>query len=667
MPTLFPRLAAVRPLFAACLLAWTAAPLLTGCATDELTPTQRKLGVSTTEVFFPRTFVGYPTEHEIRVINASRADDSFVVEKVEAPFLVQPTGVVKIRGSSNVDLRIVFDPPAVGDYAAQLVLRFGEEAVFVALRGTAERPIPCPSQPCAPAQFNPRTGTCDVERLADGSPCTPADLCLVDATCQGGVCKGSPRVCEPPHMCAVAFCSPDIGCDFREHDDCPQPANPCRMARCDPELGCIEVDRDDYTPCGPTNCKELNVCIRGKCERRTDVPDGHPCLHACGPGGTCKGGTCQRPGGNVLQTAWELPDASATEIAVDELGYLYWLECGTAGDCTLASYTPNGFPRHRVVVMPKAEGLLVEDGAVFVWTATTLESLGSGGEGRWMRTLAEWGEVDPDGEILGVIGAGQGRLAARVRWGGSEGVVAVSAHDGTALWRRSFDGANGLGIASDGLGRVFVADPGGAVPMLRALDPQGGEAWAIEVPEEPAILAVIPSHVFLSAGGKLEARSAVSGNLLWDREHLPKDVVVSQEWAFVLEEGPAGPRLVVLHLADGNPGGPAYDLQDAQALSTLALRSEDGAILLGLRGEPVASWWLDEYDAAGARSAACTIPETSIAGSWAFLPATGGDEPRLVVRTEAGRIRTFIAPRLGSPPFGWKAEKGSFARGGRPR
>lgn len=667
MPTSRFRPVAARPRMAACVLGWLTALLLAGCGSPDLAPSERKLVVSTRKVVFDRTFIGYPTVQEVRVTNAARVADRFVVEAPDSPFVVQPVGEVKIAGSGQATVKVMFDPSFVGEFEGELRLRLGEEQVVVSLAGSAERPLSCVSTPCAPARFDPRSGQCVVEPLADGAACTSPDLCLEGTTCQGGICKGTPKTCRPPDSCSIAICNPDVGCEAIHYDPCEPPENPCRVARCDGELGCVEEDAEDYTPCGAMSCKEQNVCIRGKCERFTKVEDGHPCTHACGAGGACEKGVCKRPEGEVLASSWEDEGSAAMEFAVDDAGYLYRLECEHPEACFLASHTPNGFSRFRIPLVGNSRGFFLNVDSAVVWNWERINVYATKGEHRWSRLLTDLLE-GIEGEILEVVGMGNDELVVRAWWEGAEGLIGISAADGAVLWQRPFPGALGLGLASDGQGRALVVDPSGPTPMLRALVKEGEESWAIEVPQGTEILAVLPSRLFLAAGGKLDVRSTATGTPAWEREFPPKDVVVSEDHAFVIEEGPNGPRLVVLEVVEGEQSGAAYDLDKVEAFSTLALRGADRAVLLGLQTQPAPTWWLEEFDAEGERAAACSIPDPSVGpASWVFLPPAGGDEARLVVQTEEGKVRTFIAPRLGTPPLGWTAEKGSFLRGGRPR
>lgn len=646
--------------------------LLAACGSPPLAPSTKKLSVSHKEVVFPRTFVTYPTVEEVRVVNGGRAEDSFTVFELEGPFLVRPEGEVKVRGSSTATLRIQFSPPAAGTYEGVLRLQLGEKMVELPLRGVAEMPLTCPSTPCAEARFDPHKGECVVKKRPNGARCQSSNQCLEDTICQDGLCVGSDKVCKPPSACFRSVCNPEIGCEHIPDEPCEQPENPCRVARCDATFGCVEEDREDYTPCGPLTCQEQNVCLSGSCVKITEVPDGARCLHACGDGGYCDEGECKRPDGNRLEGSWWLDVEAEAFAAVDAAGNLYWLECEDA-NCRLASVSANGYERFRTaaVSMPEGPGglLIRSEGAVF-WSRERLVATQGMGEIKWQRRVADYleggsepEEPAPTPSLLQLIDAGDDRLVARVHRDGVDSLLGISGSDGRLDW---VGGAPVSTIAADGVGRIYSVDQAEEGLELRAYDGSGDELWSVEVPKGTEILAVLPNRIFLASAGKLDVRLAFSGEPVWERPFAPKDLVLSSSHAFVIEEGPQGSRLVVLGVEAGEEKEGVFDLEGMEATSRLALRAEDRALLLAKYGEPAPVWWLEEFEAQGARAKSCAIPEVEVSHPWVFLPPANGEEARLVVRSEEGEIRTFVAPRLAPPPYGWSAEEGSFRRGGRP-
>lgn len=88
--------------------------------------------------------------------------------------------------------------------------------------GTCEQP----DNPCREAYCDPETGLCAERDRDNGSPCSVADLCVVNETCQSGVCQGQTIFCPPPagEQCKLGICNPQTGqCEARNRD----PGTPC--------------------------------------------------------------------------------------------------------------------------------------------------------------------------------------------------------------------------------------------------------------------------------------------------------------------------------------------------------------------------------------------------------------------------------------------------------
>lgn len=651
---------------------------LAGCSDSGVTEARPHLKVGAEKIVFPTTYVGYPTVQELRIVNGGRAEGRFTVTPVEAPFQVEPTGSRRIGGSSEEVLKIRFSPPTAGTFADELVLELQDEPVRIGLVGEAEFPPSCHSTPCTRAEFDPRLGECVVEHLPDGAACESENQCLVDTFCRDGICQGSARTCEPKNACFQAMCNPATGCEQIVSDPCPPPENPCKEARCNLETGdCVVQDREDFSPCGPMNCEEWNVCIGGSCTRIAPAPDDSPCSHACGPNGRCSNGECLRPEGPVLVESWkrDLNGLNAEfNAAVDGKGYLYWLECppSEGEGCSVVSATPNGFERFRRSIFQEVRAvpkLFLTDDGVYVSTRLALVAMDASGDPRWDRMAEDLAEeaglgCPCEADLLDVVDAGEKTLVALVRWTGGSGLLGISARDGGAEWFFPFEGSVSGPLVSDGEGRIYTVEPGEATALLRAHRARGDVDWELEVELGTRVLAALPSRVFLWRQGALDVRSAPSGAPSWSRAADPVSLVLSNRYAFVMER--PGPRLVVLDVEDGEELG-SRSLEAASGTSTLALRAEDRAVLLSMREDPADGWWLEEYDADGQRTYACQLPDFSFGGAWAFVPPADGEDARLVVSSTDRWIRTFLAPRLAPPPYGWSAERGSFGRAGRPR
>jgi len=143
--------------------------------------------------------------------------------------------------------------------------------------------------------------SCSLTPKPNGGPCSNTqDLCLVNTSCQNGLCVGTTKDCffaPVPNDCHVAQCNPQTGmCD-------PQPGNEnqpcsdltdlctvnktCKMGKC--EGG------------SPKDCSNLTVgCNIGECDKTTGsckttpVMQGQMCddLDYCTVGETCQMGQC---------------------------------------------------------------------------------------------------------------------------------------------------------------------------------------------------------------------------------------------------------------------------------------------------------------------------------------------------------------------------------------
>ncbi len=154
--------------------------------------------------------------------------------------------------------------------------------------------------PCDDVVCNEASQSCSTTPKANGSACTPTDLCQIGATCNNGLCVGTTNDCffEPvPDECHVAVCNPATGmCE-------PEPGNegqPC-------------TDLSDLCTVGktcsagvctggqPMNCSAQTVgCNIGVCDTTTGqcvgqpVMNGDACddLNHCTVGELCNGGVC---------------------------------------------------------------------------------------------------------------------------------------------------------------------------------------------------------------------------------------------------------------------------------------------------------------------------------------------------------------------------------------
>ena len=158
--------------------------------------------------------------------------------------------------------------------------------------------------PCSVVTCDEASDTCSQAPGQNGDPCQdPANLCMVNATCQNGLCQGGQlndcffAPVPDPAECHEAVCNPTNGmCE-------PQPAND--------GASCIDVNDlcTDNKTCSagmcvggnPKDCSNLTqgcnlgVCdtVSGQCTTMA-VMNGDPCddLDSCTTGETCNAGMC---------------------------------------------------------------------------------------------------------------------------------------------------------------------------------------------------------------------------------------------------------------------------------------------------------------------------------------------------------------------------------------
>ncbi|AUX20370.1 uncharacterized protein SOCEGT47_008390 [Sorangium cellulosum] len=150
-------------------------------------------------------------------------------------------------------------------------------------------PDACHVVTCVDAGGAPR---CGLEPREDGTPCVTDDRCVLNATCQGGVCAGTQRDCfffQVPDSCHVGVCNPATGaCEAvpgNEGQPCADSGDLCMVGKtC--QGGRCEGG-------APRDCSALSVgCDEGVC----DPGSGNCYAEPIAPGGACLSGTdeCNR-------------------------------------------------------------------------------------------------------------------------------------------------------------------------------------------------------------------------------------------------------------------------------------------------------------------------------------------------------------------------------------
>ncbi len=162
-------------------------------------------------------------------------------------------------------------------------------------------------------------GNCDIPGvyINNGLPCDDGNVCLIDETCQWGVCTGG----VPPVLCSYL-------------------GDQCNMASCDPagaEGNCdVLTPRIDGTSCSDgLFCNGAEICVSGVCTPGTpvDCDDGTECtVDTCveDVGGT---GHCENPN---LPIDTPCGDPTANDCTLPDT-------CDGAGVCLL-NHGANGIP-----------------------------------------------------------------------------------------------------------------------------------------------------------------------------------------------------------------------------------------------------------------------------------------------------------------------------------
>ncbi|MEM9691156.1 MAG: choice-of-anchor J domain-containing protein [Myxococcota bacterium] len=170
--------------------------------------------------------------------------------------------------------------------------------------------------------------SCDVVDLPDGGPCTPSDLCQLDATCELGECVGTPKNCDlDVAACNVGVCDPQTGdcsvepdplqdgaactdvndlcsagntcdngvCQGGAPADCSRFSVGCEVGACDPLTGgCVLEPQPAGTVCSVAECQPGACDANRNCVAGAAVADGTACndANSCTSNDVCTGGTC---------------------------------------------------------------------------------------------------------------------------------------------------------------------------------------------------------------------------------------------------------------------------------------------------------------------------------------------------------------------------------------
>lgn len=127
---------------------------------------------------------------------------------------------------------------------------------------------------CKVAQCNPATGACEPMPGHEGAACSDSgDMCMTGKTCQGGYCLGgTPKSCNHLSVgCTNGVCDPGTGQCYGQAvqpgDACLQVKAECQVGVCTPSGQCAAVTQGDGTACDDSNsCTLGDACQAGACQ-----------------------------------------------------------------------------------------------------------------------------------------------------------------------------------------------------------------------------------------------------------------------------------------------------------------------------------------------------------------------------------------------------------------
>ncbi len=176
----------------------------TACTRPGIQSVEAAVSLSPAEVELGRVWVGLPTRFELMAINSSQAPVEVALDL--PPGLTGPTSL-RLTGGDEHTQHFELTATQPGEFAGEVIARFGDSSVRVAVHANAEQPLSClPSNECLRSSFDPRTGVCLQSAQPDGISCTATDACLTGATCLEGVCVGTARECHDGNPCTADAC-----------------------------------------------------------------------------------------------------------------------------------------------------------------------------------------------------------------------------------------------------------------------------------------------------------------------------------------------------------------------------------------------------------------------------------------------------------------------------
>jgi plastocyanin len=154
---------------------------------------------------------------------------------------------------------------------------------------------------CSEGSCNPDTGACEFKPASEGLPCPSNDPCVLNKTCQNGVCAGGTPKCQAD-ACRTASCSFGA-CSYKAKSPAPTSCDDGDL--CTEGDACVP-DPDVASRCQgkpiQIDCSSFNQsCLKGVCDPATGqcaaaaVNDGDACNDglSCTSGDACSAGVCK--------------------------------------------------------------------------------------------------------------------------------------------------------------------------------------------------------------------------------------------------------------------------------------------------------------------------------------------------------------------------------------
>jgi hypothetical protein len=205
---------------------------------------------------------------------------------------------------------------------------------------------------CEDVSCDEASKMCSTQAKADGASCqNSGDLCLVNTTCQGGLCLGITKDCffQPvPNECHTSVCNPQNGqCEpqadaSKDGSACVDTTDPCVVNKTCAQGMC--------TGGVPKDCSSLTMgCTKGICDpvsgmcQAQAIMQGQLCddLDACTTGEICNAGMCAG-GTAVSQCSGQTKDGCCPST------------CNDQNDADCGGFDPMLFP---VALSPSNYGL----------------------------------------------------------------------------------------------------------------------------------------------------------------------------------------------------------------------------------------------------------------------------------------------------------------------